>query len=49
MKANQWRILVGEDAQKMDQLVRADPENAYEQPFFEKLAGEVGWKLGNLR
>jgi short-subunit dehydrogenase len=49
VKAERWRILVGEDAQKMDQLVRADPENAYEQPFFEKLAGEVGWKLGNLR
>jgi hypothetical protein len=49
VKAERWRILVGDDARKMDQLVRADPENAYEQPFFEKLAGEVGWKLGSLR
>jgi hypothetical protein len=46
VKAERWRILVGEDAQKMDQLVRADPELAYEPEFFQRLAGEVGWKLG---
>jgi hypothetical protein len=46
VKAERWRILVGEDAVKMDQLVRADPEAAYEPEFFQKLAAEVGWKLG---
>ena len=49
VKAERWRILVGEDAVKMDRLVREAPEEAYEAPFFERLAGEVGWKLGSLR
>jgi NAD(P)-dependent dehydrogenase (short-subunit alcohol dehydrogenase family) len=46
VKAERWRILVGEDAQKMDAMVRADPEAAYEPAFFQRLASEVGWKLG---
>lgn len=46
VKAERWRILVGEDAQKMDALVRADPEAAYDAAFFQRLASEVGWKLG---
>jgi NAD(P)-dependent dehydrogenase (short-subunit alcohol dehydrogenase family) len=46
VKADRWRILVGEDAVKMDTLVRADPEAAYDAPFFQRLASEVGWKLG---
>jgi len=48
VKAERWRILVGEDAQKMDALVRADPENAYEPAFFEVLAKEVGWQLNGI-
>jgi hypothetical protein len=46
VKAERWRILVGEDAQRMDQLVRSDPEAAYTPQFFGVLAKEVGWKLG---
>src|SRR5215470_13686908 len=46
VKAERWRILVGEDAHRMDELVRADPEGAYEPAFFQRLASEVGWKLG---
>jgi hypothetical protein len=30
----------------MDELVRANPEKAYEPEFFQVLAKEVGWKLG---
>jgi hypothetical protein len=37
VKAEQWRILVGEDAAGLDTRVRADPENAYEAEFFQKL------------
>lgn len=48
VKAERWRILVGDDAVKMDQLVRADPENAYEPAFFERLAKEVGWQLNAI-
>src|SRR3954470_6875862 len=46
VKAEQWRILVGDDAHRMDELVRADPEGAYDPPFFQKLAEAVGWQLG---
>jgi hypothetical protein len=46
VKADRWRILVGEDAQKMDALVRRDPEAAYTPAFFDVLAKEVGWRLG---
>jgi NAD(P)-dependent dehydrogenase (short-subunit alcohol dehydrogenase family) len=47
VKADRWRILVGEDAQKMDALVRNDPEAAYTPEFFGALAAEVGWRLGS--
>ena len=30
VKANHWRILVGDDAHRLDERVRNDPENAYE-------------------
>jgi NAD(P)-dependent dehydrogenase (short-subunit alcohol dehydrogenase family) len=46
VKADRWRILVGDDAHRMDQMVRAEPENAYEPEFFERLTSGVGWRLG---
>ena len=46
VKAERWRILVGADAQRIDQLVRQTPERAYEAEFFQSFAAEVGWKLG---
>ncbi|HEY2355958.1 MAG TPA: SDR family NAD(P)-dependent oxidoreductase, partial [Phenylobacterium sp.] len=49
VKADRWRILVGEDAHRMDALVRKDPEAAYTPEFFAVLANEVGWRLGSLR
>jgi hypothetical protein len=30
VRNDQWRILVGEDAHRLDESVRADPVNAYE-------------------
>jgi len=45
VKADRWRILVGEDAQRIDVLVRRSPERAYEVDFFESFAAEVGWRL----
>jgi NAD(P)-dependent dehydrogenase (short-subunit alcohol dehydrogenase family) len=36
--AGQWRILVGEDANVLDELVRQDPWSAYEPAFIERLA-----------
>jgi len=46
VKADRWRILVGEDAHQMDALVRADPEAAYSPEFYANLVKEVGWRLG---
>jgi len=46
VKADRWRILVGEDAQKMDAAVRQDPEAAYTPAFYEMLVKEMGWRLG---
>lgn len=37
VKDGRWRILVGEDAQVVDVLVRDEPEGVYEQPFAERL------------
>ncbi len=33
VRANKWRILVGEDAHQLDQRIRADPESAYDLDF----------------
>jgi NAD(P)-dependent dehydrogenase (short-subunit alcohol dehydrogenase family) len=46
VKSETWRILVGDDAHRMDELVRADPVHAYEPEFFERMAGDTGWRLG---
>ena len=46
VKAERWRILVGPDAFRMDEMVRADPEDAYSQAFFDRLVSEAGWGLG---
>lgn len=34
VRAGRWRILVGDDAHQLDALVRAQPEQAYEEGFF---------------
>jgi NAD(P)-dependent dehydrogenase (short-subunit alcohol dehydrogenase family) len=45
VKADRWRILVGDDAHRIDELVRRSPEQAYEVDFFENFAREAGWRL----
>jgi NAD(P)-dependent dehydrogenase (short-subunit alcohol dehydrogenase family) len=47
VKADRWRILVGEDAVKLDAMVRADPESAYTPEFYARMASEAGWRLGS--
>jgi NAD(P)-dependent dehydrogenase (short-subunit alcohol dehydrogenase family) len=37
VRANRWRILVGDDAAQLDEMVREDPEHAYESSFMEKM------------
>ncbi len=46
VRADRWRILVGDDAHRMDEMVRAEPDNAYEPDFFQRLTSGVGWGLG---
>jgi NAD(P)-dependent dehydrogenase (short-subunit alcohol dehydrogenase family) len=46
VKAGQWRILVGDDARKLDQKVRQAPEEAYTLEFYESLIKEIGWRIG---
>ena len=46
VKAERWRILVGDDAHKLDERVRQTPDKAYTPEFFQSFAEEVGWRLG---
>jgi NAD(P)-dependent dehydrogenase (short-subunit alcohol dehydrogenase family) len=46
VKAEHWRILVGDDARRLDERVRQTPERAYDAEFYQSFAAEVGWRLG---
>ncbi|HKU08488.1 MAG TPA: SDR family NAD(P)-dependent oxidoreductase [Bradyrhizobium sp.] len=46
VKAGKWRILVGDDAHRLDERVRQTPERAYEPEFYQSFAKEVGWRIG---
>jgi NAD(P)-dependent dehydrogenase (short-subunit alcohol dehydrogenase family) len=46
VKAERWRILVGDDAHRLDERVRQAPEKAYTPEFYQSLVEEVGWRLG---
>jgi NAD(P)-dependent dehydrogenase (short-subunit alcohol dehydrogenase family) len=45
VKADKWRILVGNDAHQIDELVRQSPERAYDLDFFESFATKAGWRI----
>jgi NAD(P)-dependent dehydrogenase (short-subunit alcohol dehydrogenase family) len=46
VKAERWRILVGDDAHRLDERVRQTPDEAYTPEFYESYRAEVGWRLG---
>jgi len=46
VKAERWRILVGDDAHRLDERVRQTPERAYDAEFYQSFVAEVGWRLG---
>ncbi len=46
VKAGKWRILVGDDAHRLDERVRQSPERAYEAEFYQSFVKEVGWRIG---
>jgi NAD(P)-dependent dehydrogenase (short-subunit alcohol dehydrogenase family) len=46
VKAERWRILVGDDAHTLDERVRQTPEQAYTPEFYQSYSEAVGWRLG---
>jgi len=46
VKAERWRILVGKDAEVLDQRVRQTPEQAYEGDFYKSFVDAVGFRVG---
>jgi hypothetical protein len=46
VKADRWRILIGDDAHKLDERVRQSPDEAYTPEFYQSFAKEVGWRIG---
>ena len=47
VRAERWRILIGEDAEALDRLVREAPEEAYGESFMERLLVVTNWGLGS--
>ncbi len=37
VRNEKWRVLVGDDAHRIDARVRENPEMAYEQAFLERM------------
>ncbi|PDT75580.1 SDR family NAD(P)-dependent oxidoreductase [Bradyrhizobium sp. C9] len=46
VKADRWRILVGDDAHLLDERVRTTPEQAYTPEFYQGIVAATGWKVG---
>jgi NAD(P)-dependent dehydrogenase (short-subunit alcohol dehydrogenase family) len=46
VKAERWRILVGDDAHELDARVRQAPERVYDAEFYQSFVKEVGWRIG---
>jgi NAD(P)-dependent dehydrogenase (short-subunit alcohol dehydrogenase family) len=46
VKAERWRILVGDDAHRLDERVRQTPERAYDAEFYQSFVKDVGWRIG---
>ena len=48
VRQDQWRILVGDDAQKLDLFVRGNPEDAYDESAIQKMQAADGWNLDQV-
>ena len=42
VKRGHWRILVGSDAELLDEMVRQDPTHAYDEDFYRFWVGQAG-------
>jgi NAD(P)-dependent dehydrogenase (short-subunit alcohol dehydrogenase family) len=45
VREERWRILVGEDAHVLDEMVRQNPEEAYEPSFMQRFISKAGWRI----
>ncbi len=45
VREERWRILVGDDAHHLDEMVRESPEDAYTETFLKKLRARTQWNL----
>lgn len=46
VREKRWRILLGDDARLLDEMVRETPEQAYEPDFSERFREKAQWQLG---
>ena len=46
VRSRKWRVLVVQDAEILDRMVRETPEEAYIEEFMERLLAETPWNLG---
>ena len=46
VREERWRILVGDDALHLDEMVREAPEDAYTEAFLAELRARTQWNLG---
>ena len=46
VREERWRILVGDDAHHLDEMVRQAPEDAYTEAFLAELRARTEWNLG---
>ena len=46
VREERWRILVGDDAHRLDEMVRETPEEAYTEAFMARLREQQEWNLG---
>lgn len=45
VREERWRILIGDDAHRLDEMVREAPEEAYTAEFMERLREQASWNL----
>ena len=46
VREERWRLLVGDDAHLLDEMVRDTPEEVYEESFLRRLRKQTDWRLG---
>lgn len=46
VREERWRILIGDDAHRLDAMVRETPEEAYSEAFMARLREQQEWNLG---